>query len=88
MIHMNFIKTLNLIGCHGNIKGKFSKKYSEIFSSEAVRGMKLKLCIHVYDISLYINCVFLLLLHMWFCCYGNLCFHRYIMGKVKVGLYF
>ena len=39
-------KSLNLIGCHGNIKGKFSKKYSKIFSSE---GMKLKLCIHVHD---------------------------------------
>ena len=48
-------KSLNLIACHGNIKGKFSKKYSKIFSSEAVRGMKLKLCIHVHDISLYIN---------------------------------
>ena len=51
-------KSLNLIGYHGNIKGKFSKKYSKIFSSEAIRGMKLKLCIHVYDISLYINYVF------------------------------
>ena len=41
-----------------HIKGKFSKKCSKIFSSEAIRGMKLKLCIHVHDISLYINCVF------------------------------
>ena len=41
MIHMNFSKLLNLIGCHGNIKGKFSKKYSKIFSSEAIRGMKM-----------------------------------------------
>ena len=31
---------------------------------------------------------FLLVLHMWFHCYGNLSFHRFIMGKVKVGLYF
>ena len=50
---------LNLIGCHGNIKSKFSKTYSKIFSAEAVRGMKLKLCIHVHDISLYINYVFI-----------------------------
>ena len=48
---------------------KFSEKYSEIFSSEAVRGMKLKLCIHVHDIGLYINDVF-----MSFGCYGNLNF--------------
>ena len=52
---MNLFKSLNLIGCHGNIKGKFSKKYSKLFSSEIIRGMKVKLCIHVYDISLYKN---------------------------------
>ena len=55
---MNLSKSLNLIGCHGNIKGKFSKNYSKIFSSEAIRVMKLKLSIHVHDISLYINCVY------------------------------
>ena len=54
MIHMNFVQ----IAESGNIKGKFSKKYSKIFSSEAVRGIKLKLCIHVHDISLCINYVF------------------------------
>ena len=46
-------KLLNFIGCHGNIKGKFSKNYSEIFSSEAIRGIKMKLSIHVHDISLH-----------------------------------
>ena len=51
-------KSLNLIGCHGNRKAKFLKNYSKIFSSEAIRGMKLKLSIHVHDISLYINYVF------------------------------
>ena len=30
----------------------------KIFSSEAIRGMKLKLCINVHDISLYINFIF------------------------------
>ena len=33
------------------------KKYSKIFS-EAIKGMKLKLCINVHDISLYINFIF------------------------------
>ena len=37
----------------------FRNKYSKIFFSEAIRGMKLKLCINVYDISLYINCFFI-----------------------------
>ena len=76
--------SLNLIGCHGNIKGKFSKKYSKIFSSEAVMGMKLKLCIHVHDISLYINYVF-------YChcpCAFLLSFHILIVGKVEIGIYF
>ena len=36
-------KPLNLIGCHGNRNIKFAKKYSKIISSEAIRGMKLKL---------------------------------------------
>ena len=51
-------KSLILIGGHGNWKANFSK-YSKIFL-EAIRGMKLKLHINVYDISLYINCVFLI----------------------------
>ena len=36
-------KSLNLIGWRGNIKGKFSKKYSIFFFSETVRRMKLKI---------------------------------------------
>ena len=51
-------KSLYSFGCYSNVKGKFSKKYSKIFFSEAVRRMKLKLCIHAYDISLYKLCVF------------------------------
>ena len=73
-------KSLNLIGCHGNIKGKFSKKYSKI-SSEAVRGMKLKLCIYVHDISLYIYCVF-------YCrCPCAFVAMELIMGKEEMGRY-
>ena len=49
-------KSLYSFGCYSNVKGKFSKKYSE-----AVRRMKLKLCIHAYDISLYKVCVFIVL---------------------------
>ena len=52
-------KSLYSFGCYSNVKGKFSKKkYSKILFSEAVWGMKLKLCIHAYDISLYKVCVF------------------------------
>ena len=54
-------KLLYSFGCYSNVKGKFSKKYSKIFFSEAVRRMKLKLCIHAYDISLYKVCVFIVL---------------------------
>ena len=57
---MNFVQ----IAEFDLIKGKFSKKYSKIFSSEAVRGMKLKLFIHVHAISLYINCVFIVIAHV------------------------
>ena len=52
------LKSLYSIGCYSNVKGKFSKKYSKIFFSEAVRRMKLKFCKHADDISLYKVCVF------------------------------
>ena len=75
-------KSLILIGCH------FRKKYSKIFFSEVLRRMKLKLCINVCVIILYI-------IYGFYCCCAcgfvamlTLSFHRFIMGKVKVGLYF
>ena len=46
-------KSLYPFGCYSNVKGKLSKKYSNIFFSEAVRRMEMKLCIYAYDISLY-----------------------------------
>ena len=51
-------KPLNLIGCYGNRKTKFAKKYSKIISSEAIRVMKLKLCRNVYNISLQKMCFY------------------------------
>ena len=66
----------------------FRKKYSKIFFSEVIRGMKLKLCINVCVIMLYINCVFIAVVHVVSLLWQLLSFHRFIMGKVKVGLYF
>ena len=51
-------KPLNLIGCHGNWKAKIAKKYYKIISLEAIRGIKLKLCRNVHNISLYKNGIF------------------------------
>ena len=66
-------KSLILIGCHGNRKAKFSKKYSNFFFSEAIKGMKLKFCINVMTLaSTYI--IFLLSVPLCFRCYGNLKF--------------
>ena len=52
-------KSLNLIGCQGDKKGKIAKKnkIKLIFFSETIREMKLILSIHVYDIRPCINCV-------------------------------
>ena len=58
-IHMNLSISLNLIGCNGKNMGKFSKKYSKINSSEAVWGIKRKLCRIVSNNSLYKNIVFI-----------------------------
>ena len=49
----------------GKIFEKKTTKHSKIFFSEAIRGMKLKLCINVYDISLYIKCVFIAVAHVF-----------------------
>ena len=53
-----FSKPLNLISCHGNQKAKFSKKYLTLNSSEAILGIKLKLCRNIHSISLYKSIVF------------------------------
>ena len=77
-------------GCYGKVEignfwclTQFSKKYSKIFSSEAIRGMKLKLCKNVHDISLYVKYIysFLLSLPLYFRCYGNLKFPYTYNGK-------
>ena len=65
----------------------FRKKYSNIFSSEAVREMKLKLCIHVHDISLYINSVFYYCCPCAFVAMATLSFHIPKMGKVKLAFF-
>ena len=52
-------KPLYLIGCNSNLNKKFAKNYSKIFSSEAIRGMKLKFCRNDHNISLYKNYIFI-----------------------------
>ena len=86
---MNFVQIaeFTVIGCHGNRKGKFSKNYSKIFS-EVIRGMNLKLSIHVHDISLYINYIFYCRCPCGFVAMATESFHRLIMGKVEIGIYF
>ena len=49
-------KPLNLIGCHGSRKAKFAKKKKKYLLIRSHRGMKLKLCRNVHNISLYIKC--------------------------------
>ena len=50
--------------------------------------MKLKLSIHVHDISLYINCVFVVIAHVVSLLWQLKSFRRLIMGKVEIGIYF
>ena len=66
----------------------FRKKYSKIFYSGVIRGMKLKLCINVCVIILYINYIFIAVARVVSLLRQLLSFHRFIMGKMKVGLYF
>ena len=45
--------------------------------------MKLKVCINVYDISLYINCVFIAVTQVFSLLWQHKSFRKFIMGKVK-----
>ena len=65
----------------------FRKKYSNIFFSVVIRGMKLKLCINVCVIILYITCVFYCCCACGLVAMATLSFIGFIMGKMKVGLY-
>ena len=51
-------KSLNLIGHHATKMVNFRKNIQKSSLQKSVRGMKLKICNHVHDISLYINYVF------------------------------
>ena len=57
-------KLLNLNCCRGNRNTKFSNKYSKIISSKAIKGMKLKLCKNVHNISLYKSFLFIAVAHV------------------------
>ena len=85
---MNFVKITDFDWLPCNQKAIFSKKYSKIFFSEVLRGMKLKLCINVCVIILYIKCVFGCCCACGLIAMATLSFHRFIMGKMKAGFYF
>ena len=64
------------------------KKIFKTLLLRSHKGMKLKFCINVCVIILYINCVFYCCCACGFIAMATLSFHRFIMGNVKVGLYF
>ena len=79
-------KLLNLIGCHKRLN--LWKKYSKFISSEAIRGIKLKLCRNVHNIRLCKNGIFIAVAHVLSLLWQfKRSFHWFIMGKVKIGLY-
>ena len=50
--------------------------------------MKLKLCMNVHNISLYKSYVFIAIADVLLSLWQLIIFHRLIVGKVKVDLYF
>ena len=68
------------------IKGKFSEKYSKIFS-ETIRCVKLKLGILANDITLYKSYVFYCQCPTAFVAMASLSSHRLIMGKVEIEIF-
>ena len=69
-------------------KHTHTHKLSKIFFSEAIWGMKLKLCIHVHDSSLCINFVLYCCLTCAFVNIATWRLDRLIMGNVEIGIYF
>ena len=71
------------------LKFRKKKNIQKTFFSEAIRGMKLQLCITIHDISRYINCIFIVVDHA-FSLLWQLSFHIHvlIMGKVEIGIFF
>ena len=65
---------LNLIGCHGNQKDKFAKKYSKINSPEAIRWISWNFAEMFITLAATKTVFFFLPLLMCFPCYGNLKF--------------
>ena len=59
----------------------------KIFFSKTIRGVKLKLTIHAYDISLYINYVFSSGRIRTLVAMATYNFHTFIMGKVKIDIF-
>ena len=81
-------KPLYLIGSHGKARLNLRNNIKKIISSEVIRGIKLKFCRNVHNISLFKNIVlFVAVIHV-LSSIRQQSFHRLIMGKVKVGLNF
>ena len=66
-----------------NHKGDEAETWLNIFS-ETIRGMKLKLGIHVWDISLYKSCVFYSGRIRTLVAMATFSSHRLIMGKLEI----
>ena len=89
--NVKFLKKLFNINSMANERLKFRKnKTLKNNFSEAIRGKKLKLCINVHDISLYINYIFYCCCPCAFVAIATYSFHIHvlIMGKVEIGIYF
>ena len=78
-------KLLNLFECKATKRVNFRKKMFNIFFSKTIRWIKLILSMYVYDIILYINCVFV---QIRTGCSGNffyfLCLH---LANIQVSVY-
>ena len=81
-------KPLTLMVAMATERLNFCNKYSKICFSEAIRGKKLKVCINVHDISLYINYIFYCHCQCAFIAMTTSSFHILILGKVEIGIYF
>ena len=83
-----FAKSLILIGCHGNRNVKFSRKILKNRFLRSHKGDEAEtlhncLCYYaVHKLCFYCCCA------CGFIAMETLSFHRFIMGKVKVGVYF
>ena len=84
-----FVQIIEFDWLPGRQKGLiFNKNVKKILLSETIQWMKLILCVHVYDTSIYLDCIVYSSWIRALVAMATYSFHRLIMGKLEINNFF